>query len=233
MELYRYIPFDSFVDIIQSKSLCFVYPPVTWKDSYEGYAYRAMQTEKGRQRICEILETMGINHRLADMFLNEKILSIVRYQCWTRVKDNVALWSIYSFDSKAIMISTTSEKLEELGVDESKRVKCVPMKYVKSHSLEDEIRAIFKLTTVDTGAVFHTKRSDFEHECEVRAFVGTPGFYNVNTPLKVPISDIHDFIDGVMVHPSAPSWYVETVENYCMANNITFLGQSKLYKFES
>lgn len=41
-----------------------------------------------------------------------------------------------------------------------------------------------------------------------------------------------DLIDDVMVHPLAPDFYVDIVQNYCKRYELKFLGKSKLYKFE-
>lgn len=38
-----------------------------------------------------------------------------------------------------------------------------------------------------------------------------------------------DLIKGVMVHPLAPDWYVETVKTFCDKNSVPFDGKSKLY----
>jgi hypothetical protein len=45
------------------------------------------------------------------------------------------------------------------------------------------------------------------------------------------ISYVHipDFVSGVMVHPLAPNWYVEVVQEFCKRNHISFEGKSALY----
>ncbi len=231
MELHRYIPFESFVDIVQSKSLKFVYPPVAWEDTYEGFAYRAMQTVLGREKIFKILITRGVDKEHAGFFLRDGLLSILRYQCWTKAKDNIAMWSIYSFSSKTIMITTTTEKLEELTINGVNNVRFMPVNYVQSHSLEDELVA-FTPTTFTSNLIFQSKRNEFMHEEEIRAFIDTAGIIDKKTPLKVPIPSVQDFIVNVLVHPSAPLWYVGVVGEFCRLNGINFSGQSKLYKFE-
>lgn len=44
--------------------------------------------------------------------------------------------------------------------------------------------------------------------------------------------DISDFLEGVMVHPIAPQWYVDIVEDICRLRNINFEGQSEIYKLK-
>jgi len=211
--------------------LCFVYPPVSWEDTYEGFAYRAMQTDAGRKRIFQILLARGIEQGNASLFLNDSLLSITRFQCWSQAKDSIAMWSIYASSSKAIMITTTFEKLEQLTNERDFHVECMPVHYVQSHKLEDELVA-FTPTTFTTNLIFQSKRYEFAHENEVRAHVGTNGLISMRTPLRVAIPNVQDFIDDVLVHPSAPSWYVDIVGEFCRVNGIKFSGQSKLYKFE-
>lgn len=229
MELYRYVSFETFVDLVQSSSLCFVFPPVSWEDTHEGFLYRAIKTPEGKQKILSLIPTQQ-NRLFAEAVLTDETLNHTRFQCWTQAQDQVALWSIYNYMNKAIMISSTSEKLEQLSFEEQK-VTLMQLTYVNSISLEDEVKFVIgqKIFAPD---IFRTKRSAFEHEKEVRAFVGTTRLINPMNPLRVPVPNIQDFIEGVMVHPNAPSWYVAVVEEYCRINHIRFLGQSKLYKFE-
>ena len=44
--------------------------------------------------------------------------------------------------------------------------------------------------------------------------------------------DISSFLEGVMVHPSAPEWYVNIVQDICFKNSLHFDGQSKIYKLK-
>lgn len=37
---------------------------------------------------------------------------------------------------------------------------------------------------------------------------------------------------GVMVHPLAPKWYVDIVEDICASKKIKFEGQSEIYKLK-
>jgi len=52
------------------------------------------------------------------------------------------------------------------------------------------------------------------------------------TTLDVSFENIPDFIAGVKVHPLAPEWYVNVVEEYCRRNNVPFDGKSTLYQKE-
>jgi len=229
MKLYRYIAFESFVDLVQSQSLCFFYPPVAWDDTYEGFLFRAMKTPLGREKIFGILNSIK-QKQVAEIMLSDTILNQARYLCWSRAKDSLALWSIYHYMNKTIMICTTSQKIQLLKYD-NRCVSLMKVNYVKSYSLEDEIKTILT-DPISTPEIFRTKRVDFKHENEVRAYIGTVRKIEPTSPIRVPVPNISDFIEGVMVHPNAPTWYVRVVEEYCRINSIRFLGQSKLYKFE-
>ena len=45
----------------------------------------------------------------------------------------------------------------------------------------------------------------------------------------ISFETIPNFIEGVLVHPLAPNWYVKIVEEFCLRNNIPFEGKSMLY----
>lgn len=229
MKLYRYIAFESFVDLIQSQSLCFSYPPVAWEDAYEGFLYRAIRTPIGKEKILSLLDSEQ-QARFAEAVLSDEILNQARYLCWTQAKDKLALWSIYHYQNKAVMICTSDKKIQLLKCD-NRSVSLMKVNYVNSLTLEDEVEAI-RGKMISSPNIFRSKRSDFKHEKEFRAYIGTLKKIDPSTPLRVPIPDIMDFLEGVMVHPSAPSWYVDVVAEYCRINHIRFLGQSKLYKFE-
>lgn len=44
--------------------------------------------------------------------------------------------------------------------------------------------------------------------------------------------DVSEYIEGVMVHPLAPEWYVKIIEDICIQKNIKFDGQSKIYELD-
>ncbi len=44
--------------------------------------------------------------------------------------------------------------------------------------------------------------------------------------------DISEFLEGVMVHPLAPQWYVDIIRDICQLKNIKFDGQSTIYKLK-
>ena len=221
MKLYRYIAFESFVDLVQSQSLCFSYPPFAWEDTYEGFLYRAIKTPVGREKILSLIDSKE-QARFAEAVLTDDALNHARYLCWSQSKDKLALWSIYPHQNKAVMICTSDKKLQQLKCD-GLSVSLMKVNYVNSLTLEDEVEAI-RGKSISSPNIFRSKRSDFKHEKEYRAYIGTLKKIDPSTPLIIPIPDIRNFLEGVMVHPSAPTWYVGVVEEYCQINHIKFLG---------
>lgn len=229
MKLFRYVSFETFVDLIQTQSLYFVYPPKKWDDAFEGFLYRAIKTPEGKQKVFSLLPTVR-EREFAEGVLCDDSLSHTRYQCWSQARDTIAMWSIYHYSNRALMIATTSDKILELEVEDQK-IKLDKVNYVKTISLEQEVKAI-NWPKCHTPDIFKTKRSEFKHEREYRAHVGVLQKINCEDPLNVPITNVQEFIVGVLVHPAAPAYYVKIVDDYCRINKIKFWGQSRLLKFE-
>lgn len=235
MDLYRYIPFESFIDLVQSKELTFVSPITSWEDTYEGILYRAMKTSQGKSKIQNIVKKQGLEV-FCDILSDDYAIYMLKCQCWSKQRDSVAMWSIYSNNNNSIMIKTNESKLKKLKYD-SQNLSTFHVKYIKDISLEDEILQATVDNSLDISMVFKTKRVAFQHEEEVRVFVGgVLDLYDSKTysePIRVKIpSKIENFIEEVLVHPKAADWYVKIIEKFCKDRGINFLGKSKLYEFE-
>lgn len=206
MELYRYISFEVFIDIVINKKLTLL-SPAKWEDSYEGWLLK------------ELSKSKKIGNRIA------QITNSICGQCWSKNGDCVPLWSIYSYNNKSIMIKTTLQDLEKL-----EGVYCREMDYSEGAEISiDEIVSLITNPTPENFLLpFTKKRSGFIHENEYRIFA----FAKNSSTVDIPISNISEFIKGVMVHPFANDWYVDIVESVCNKFNLTFDGKSKLYIFE-
>lgn len=247
--LYRYISFEIFVGMIQSKSLTFVLPEL-WDDPKE----------------CASLEYYI---EQADNFCEKSLLLSLYYktfcQCWTKLAESDAMWRIYSYNNRAIRISIKRQNLSLLD-----DIKTVDIEYTDNLCStlpkgDEYLKTLFK------------KRRAFEHEKEVRLvkhykFSGTDDLkqhmyawlaiadhprsvdvlekyfqgesieskvrsavkmLNIGNraekTIEVSFSHIPNFINGVLVHPLAPDWYVDIVHEFCKRNNIPFEGKSALY----
>lgn len=247
--LYRYISFETFVGMIQSKSLTFVHPEL-WDDPKE----------------CATFEHYV---EQADNFYEKSLLSSLYYktfcQCWTKLAESDAMWRIYSYNNRSIRISINRQSLNLLD-----NIKIVDIEYT------DNLCSTFPKGAEYLKTLFK-KRTAFEHEKEVRlvkhyTFSGTDDLEQhmyawlaiskhprcidilekhfsgdsiedkVNSIVKmlnighyaektreVSFSHVPNFINGVLVHPLAPDWYVEIVREFCSRNDIPFEGKSTLY----
>ncbi len=53
-----------------------------------------------------------------------------------------------------------------------------------------------------------------------------------NQVKPVSFSHVDEFIESVLVHPMAPTWFVGMVAEFCNRNNLVFAGQSQLYTYK-
>ena len=248
--LYRYIGFETFVDMVQQNALTFVLPYL-WEDPKEESPFLQLVGAQG--------------HPLKIAFfiaLHNKAYA----QSWSELAESDAMWRIYSYSNRALRI-----KIKKSNVNLLDNVTAIPVKY------SDEP---FDSQTFDENEFLHSlayKRTAFCHEREVRLIshykykdeqdakqhinavyvihehpdrikIAENMFPNLEIEeqidrivellnvgkkqkqtKKISYEHIPNFIEGVLVHPLAPSWYVEVIEEYCKRNNITFEGQSKLY----
>ncbi len=68
-----------------------------------------------------------------------------------------------------------------------------------------------------------------ERICKQRANWNRDGDNNIRIENA---GDIAEFLEGVMVHPLAPQWYVDIIQDICEARKIKFDGQSEIYMLE-
>lgn len=248
--LYRYISFESFVDLIQKQALTFVLPEL-WEDPKESTPF--FQFLKQKENIFEIAMFYAIHQKTYG-------------QCWSRLAESDAMWRIYSFNQHAVQIKVSTEKLSLLP-----DVQIVPVKYMDNFII-DASKGMESF--LESLAI---KRTPFQHEEEVRlirhykfsgekdlqdhiksmlVFFNHPQKMEVidslfpdlpleekvkelvrilnegelkEKTLEIPFNHISGFIEGVKVHPLAPSWYVDVVKKYCENNSLPFDGQSTLY----
>lgn len=248
--LYRYIPFETFVGMIQNKSLTFVLPEL-WEDPKE----------------CA-----GIEHYIEqrDNVYEKLMLQSVYYktfcQCWTTLAESDAMWRIYSYNNRTVRICIKRESVDLLD-----DVKTVDVEYT------DDLDSTFDKGERGYLKALSQKRIAFAHEKEVRLikhyrFKGIEDFKqhiyawcaisenpqsleiaenefqgqsieekvesivkllnigeHTNKTIEVSFSHVPNFIIGVLVHPLAPEWYVDIVREFCVRNAIPFEGKSTLY----
>lgn len=271
-KIYRFISFESFVDIVLTRQLAFVTYDM-WQDPYEGFVIKAMKTEQGRS---DILQWLNKNQTSNDfpsevrLELLNKFSKTIHLQSWTRHDETDALWRIYSHNGNAIRIETDTKKIQ--GIEKIELLK-VDYQVV---DLERELKSIFLPDgKMNVHKAFSWKRKAFEHEKEVRLYThidnnclpdeqrseqdtdlllkaakifkdkGEITELDYNNFVKrekirsetdfhvkqISFAHIPEFIESVMVHPTAADWYVQTVKQFCKNYQINFIGKSNLYKF--
>ena len=248
--IYRYVGFDTFVGMIQSKSLAFVLPEM-WEDPQEISPFL---------QLLEKIDNAYIKLMLWACYYK------TYGQCWTELSESDAMWRIYSYHCRAIRVKVSEDKVQLLD----------NVCAVKVHYTDDSYERQYTGIN-DYLAALTQKRTAFEHEKEIRlihyyrfhdeddmdihvkALMTTThnekvveimetlypnldmeqqvlqvcqllNIGKVKKPVKnISFEHIPEFISGVMVHPQAPDWYVAIVEEFCRVNNVPFEGKSKLY----
>lgn len=127
----------------------------------------------------------------------------------------------------------------------------------KKSVLEQQIRQM-KDSLLAHETYFH-KRPAFRHEGEYRLLIADNSLYSAEGKNKTDeeiieyvtnricaqrpdwnrkgdnnvriedAGDISEFLEGVMVHPLAPQWYVDIIRDICQSKKIKFDGQSEIY----
>lgn len=132
MNLYRYISFEEFINLITIK--CFHYVnPTNWQDVYEGAMFKALEAPQSRKQLLLALMKEPSQNGAEIALKNYCKLIFAKYhwfgQCWTyESEESDAFWRIYSYDNHAIRISTTTRQIDDLFPSdlyykESKKVK--------------------------------------------------------------------------------------------------------------
>lgn len=221
MNLYRYMSFESFVDIVINRKLTLLSPDL-WEDTYDGWLWKDMvhmPTEK-------VEKFPNVNK------LSKKKYSSIFAQCWSKNGDSIPLWNIYSYDKKSIMIHTTQQELEKLDGIILKEIQ-----YVDTPSVPIDFLSEFVINPYETNPEqiilpLCEKRSEFEYENECRIFCIDTTKSVIDKSTDVAILNINDFIKDVVVHPFAQEWYVDIVKSFCVKFNINFNGKSQLYNLD-
>lgn len=248
--LYRYVSFETFVGMVQSKTLTFVLPKL-WDDPKECASFKYYVSHL--DNVYERLALLSIYHKTF-------------FQCWTTLAESDAMWRIYSYNNRSLRISVKRNNISLLD-----DVKATDVEY------SDDFDCEFENDESGYLKMLSRKRTAFEHESEVRLikhykFVGTddikkhvyawlaipehPNFIevleaqfpgesieekaqavletlNIGNEAKqfinVSFAHVNGFIENVLVHPLAPEWYVDIVREFCTNNEIRFAGKSNLY----
>lgn len=235
MELYRYLPFHRFIQILFNKELTLI-SPSKWPDQYEQYWLKQLETEAGKEALQDYAKQFnGDNTSNAEKIekLNSLICRNVYCLCFSKERDSEVLWNAHADNNRAIMIQTTEEKV--LHIADGYNATVQEVKYdLEQADMRKSFLEKFQIqkgstSLIDVDDLFLHKRKIFSYEQEIRFLVY--GYGNKGPVLKLKAANLTDLIDGVMVHPLADEAHVSLIEMLCSKFGIEFLGKSTVYEF--
>lgn len=252
-KIYRFISFETFIDMIMRQSLTFVHPSL-WDDPYELYAINT-----------KLKETLGfadtLSKELAVETIVHQIISKKLYcQSWTKIDESDALWRIYNHKNTSVRIEvdlddiTKLENVETLDIEYSDVPYEIEKKGTfydlirikrKAFSHEHEVRLVshYRFNGIEDAKEYimdYLKLSgnkklykNIEIEdisAEVERIVSKLNLNLENTTFHIYYGHIDNFIKSVMLNPLAPEWFNDTLRMVCEQHEINYLGKSELYK---
>ena len=240
MEIYRYINFERFREIVENKTLYFVNPFTKWSDNKEGFLYRAAQkcveltaidkalvTNSAKKEIIEQLKNGGIHKEENSGEILDRFG--MRCQSWSKSENDPKMWNEYSYDNRAVCIAVDTSKLLSLHCG-TQKVEGFDVEYKKELSIEDDLnKAIGRHNEFYFTFILKSKLlDDFKFENEYRLYLtllDTKGHFigenheGVNVDINYAIEV---FINGVYCHPNATSDFKSNVKEYCKKHALYF-----------
>lgn len=249
--LYRYISFETFVGMIQDQALTFVLPEL-WDDPKEGAALenalsslktvyeRLMFLSMRSKTFCQCWTTLEESDAMWRIYnYGNRSLRIKTSFSKARQLNNVDIIPvIYSNDP---MPFKEEEKFDfrkaisckRLAFEHEKEIRLIQhYRFTSTEDCEHHIKATWALYDETKrmqllDSLYPGKSVEEQVEATVKLLnVGK----NRECTRHISFSHIPDFIEGVLVNPFAPDWYVDIVKQYCSLNSIHFEGKSTLYQ---
>lgn len=250
--LYRYVSFETFVGMVQTKALTFVLPSL-WDDPKEGLPFLQFVQNKESKF-----------HKAFLIALYNKAYA----QSWSKLAESDAMWRIYAYNNRALRIKVKKDKIDllenvtampvvysdepfgEQEFSDYKFLHCLAYKrmafcheqevrlinhykYKDQEDATQHVNAVYVLSEdPDRLKIVENMFPDMELEDKIDRIMELLNEGDKRKETKnISYAHIPDFIDGILVHPLAPDWYVEVVREFCSRNNIPFEGQSELYTY--
>lgn len=252
-QLYRYISFETFVGMIQDQALTFVLPEL-WDDPKEGAALE--HSLSLLETVYEKLMFLSVRSKTFCQCWTTLAESDAMWRIYNfgnrslRIKTSISkAQQLNDVDIVPVIYSTDLNPFEADGnFDFMKAISCKRLAF--EH--EKEVRLIqhyrfssdedFRQHIKTFLAVYDEKRrvqlldslypgKSAEEQVEAAVKLLNVG-KNRECTRQISFSHIPDFIEGVLVNPFAPDWYVDIVKQYCSLNSIHFEGKSTLYQSE-
>ena len=164
--IYRFMSFEAFVDIVQQKALAFMHHE-KWEDPYEGFIFKTIKHEEGRKKILRILTELTPDHAMTHFLILSNFEKTLFGQSWTKCPESDALWRIYSHNNMSVRVEIWSPKV--IGaLQGALQVHPFEIKYSDSISIKTQLEQIVDGNKINLVNALLTKRTDFEHEQEIR-----------------------------------------------------------------
>ena len=248
--LYRYISFEAFVGMVQKNALTFVLPLI-WDDPQEETPFELLISKK--ESATQMAFLIALHNKTYAQSWSELAESDAMWRIYAynnrAVRIKVKKDKINLLDGvRAIPVKYSDEPFDCETFDEETLFSSLAYKRI-AFCHEKEVRLISSYKYQDKqDAQQHIKAVYIQHDHPDRVKILESMFPNLEFEEKldriiellnigdkckktkdISYEHIHDFIDGVLVHPLAPEWYVEVVQDFCKRNNIPFEGKSNLY----
>ena len=239
MKVYRYLSFRRFSELLFMKELALI-NPAKWPDQYEMYTVLELFDSGNQERYQMLFDDYEIPFEKNFDMLRETVEAVLNDSyclCFSRSKDSEVMWNAYSYQNNARMIRTSVDKLLALAPES---LSVARVRYdLKSTQLDFLLENCeFEaggLTIHHSDELLRHKRKCFQYENELRLIGGSFD----DSPHRMgdgivylPIADISNFVERVMVHPLADDGYVSLIEKICQHFGIQFWGRSKIYEFK-
>jgi len=204
-EVWRYMDFTKFVDLIDSS--CLYFPRLTVLRKIDPYEGSFMPFVSLKRKDSESRKTLRQ--------LDKSIASTTFVSSWyLSGVESAALWRLFLKSDEGIAIKSTIDRLSESIARASLEHTVWIGSVTYGHGSVEEGKAKGPRRFSGDDAVF-TKRACFEHEKELRLVIYEHDLAKPiargQTGLKVPV-DISSLISEVVVSPEAPRWMKDLVE---------------------
>lgn len=240
--LWRYLPLDKFIDLVDSRELHFA--PLTsyeTSDPFEGYLpHVAMDALASVSRMArdqhrnyiealakmmpaemrpELLRTLGQadTHVPTMKAVYKNIAACMTVNCWYKSEhESEGMWGLYSKSGVAIRTSIGAVKGALAADAQDHVIHAGSVKYVDfaNSSLVPK-----DCVTADGHLIGMIKRVAYEHENEVRLFISParePGNLEPQLPTPIRVSvDVDTLLEAVVVSPFATPLIERSVRAIC------------------
>lgn len=112
--------------------------------------------------------------------------------------------------------------------EHEKEVRLLYLDKIQEEKVEPAIRNMYYFLKGVVGATDDLDIEKINLE-ELKEYTDYSNICEARKSHNVTYGHIPKFIKGVMVHPLAQQWYVDTVKMFCEINNVPFEGKSMLY----